>query len=85
MLTTNTSDDSAEENRIEASMNKILCMSFDLNTWTSKFVVTHGDKSIDVSLAAQGYISTFPFEISPTQQIEYSWTNYCFDENLFLC
>ncbi len=74
MLTTNTSDDSVQENCIEASMSKILCMSSDLNTWTSKFVVTHGDKSIDVSLAAQGCISTFPFEISPTQKIEYSWT-----------
>ncbi len=36
MLTTNTSDDSVQENRIEASMNRILCMSSDLNTWTSK-------------------------------------------------
>jgi hypothetical protein len=56
MLTTNTSDDSVQENCIEASMNKILPMSSDLNTWTSTFVVTHGDKSIDVSLAAQGYV-----------------------------
>jgi hypothetical protein len=70
MLTTNTSDDSVQENCIEASsINKILCMSSDLNTWTSKFVVTHGDKSIDVSSAAQGYISTFPFGISPTQKM----------------
>jgi hypothetical protein len=53
-----------------------------MNTWISKFVVTHGDKSIDVSLAAQGHISTFPSGISPTQRIEYSWTKYCFDENL---
>ncbi len=83
MLTTNTSYDSVQENCIEASMNKNLHMSSDLNTWTSKFVVTHGDKSIDVSSAAQGYISTFPFGISPTQKIEYSWTKYCFDENLF--
>jgi hypothetical protein len=83
MLTTNTSDDSVQENHIEASMNKILCMSSDLNTLTSKFVVTHGDKSIDVSLAAQGNISTFPFGISPTQKNDYSWTKYCFDENLF--
>ncbi len=64
-------------------MNKILCMSSNLNTWTSKLVVTHGDKSVDVSLAAQGYISTFPFGLSPTPKIEYSWTKYCFDENLF--
>jgi hypothetical protein len=85
MLTTNTSDDSVQENCIEASMNKILHMSSNLNTWTAKFVVTHGDKSIDVSLAAQGYISTFPFGISPTQKNEYSWTKYCFDENLFFC
>jgi hypothetical protein len=43
-----------------------------LNTWTSKFVVTHGDKSIDVSSAAKGHISAFPSGISPTQRIEYS-------------
>jgi hypothetical protein len=79
MLTTNTSDDSVQENCMEASINKILCMSSDLNTWISKFVVTHGDKSINVSLAAQGYISS---ESPPPQKNEYSWTKYCFDENL---
>jgi hypothetical protein len=36
MLTTNTSDDSVQENCMEASMKKILRMSSDLNTWTSK-------------------------------------------------
>jgi hypothetical protein len=83
MLSTNTSNHNVPENCIEASINKILCMSSDLNTWISKFVVTHGDKSIDVSLAAKGHISSFPSEISPTQRIEYSSTKYCFDENLF--
>jgi hypothetical protein len=83
MLSTNTSNHNVPENCIEASINKILCMSSDLNTWTSKFVVTHGDKSIGVSLAAQGHISSFPSGISPTQRIEYSLTKYCFDENLF--
>jgi hypothetical protein len=83
MLSTNTSNHNVPENCIEASINKILRMSSDLNTWTSKFVVTHGDKSIDVSLAAKGKISSFPSGISPTQRIEYSSTKYCFDENLF--
>jgi hypothetical protein len=84
MLSTNTSNHNVPENCIEASINKILHKSSDLNTWTSKFVVTHGDKSIDVSLAAKGHISSFPSGISPTQKNEYSWTKYCFDENLFL-
>jgi hypothetical protein len=86
MLSTNTSNhnDNVPENCIEASINKILRMSFDLNTWTSKIVVTHGDKSINVSLAAKGHISSFPSGTSPTQRIEYSSTKYCFDENLFL-
>jgi hypothetical protein len=69
---------------MEASINKILCMSSNLNAWTSKFVVTHGVKSIDVSFAAKGHISSFLSGISPTQRIDYSWTKYCFDENLFL-
>jgi hypothetical protein len=70
MLSTNTSNHNVPENQIKASINKILCMSSDLNTWTSKFVVTHGDKSINVSLAAKGHISSFPSGISPTQRIE---------------
>jgi hypothetical protein len=83
MLSTNTSNHNVPENCIEASINKFLRMDSDLNTWTSTFVVTHGDKSIDVSLAAKGHISSFPSLISPTQRIEYSLTKYCFDENLF--
>jgi hypothetical protein len=83
MLSTNTSNHNVPENCIEASINKIFCMSSDLNTWSSKFVVTYGDKSINVSLAATGHISSFPSGISPTQRIEYSSTKYCFDENLF--
>jgi hypothetical protein len=40
------------ENRIETSVSKLLCLTSDLNTWTSNFVVHHGDQSIDVSSAA---------------------------------
>jgi hypothetical protein len=53
-------ESSIPENRIEASVNNLLRLTSDLNTWTSKFVVTHGDQSIDVSSAAQGALSSSP-------------------------
>ena len=36
------------DNRIVASVNNLLRLTSDLNSWTSKFVITHGDQSIDV-------------------------------------
>jgi hypothetical protein len=54
-----------------------------LNTWTSKFVITHGDQSIDVSCAAQGALSSSPSGVYPDQIIQYPFTKYYFDENMF--
>ena len=60
------------DNRILVSVKNLLRLTSDLNTWTSKFVITHSDQSIDVSCAAQGlYLLQYPF------------TKYYFDENLF--
>ncbi len=69
MVTNNASNHNVPENCIEASINKIPHMSSDLNTWTSKFVVTHGDKSINVSLAAQGHILLFLLESPPPKEL----------------
>ncbi len=47
----------ASDNCIVSSVNNLLCLTSDLNSWTSKFVIAHGDQSIDVSSAAQGDLS----------------------------
>jgi hypothetical protein len=54
-----------------------------VNTWTSKFVITHGDQSIDDSCAAQGALSSSPSGIYPDQNIQYPFTKYSFNENMF--
>ena len=68
------------DNRIVASVNNLLRLTSDLNSWTSKFVITHGDQSIDVSSAAQGALSSSPSGIHPHQNIPYPSTKYCFDD-----
>jgi hypothetical protein len=73
----------ASDNRIVASINNILRLISDLNSWTSKFVITHSDQSIDVSSAAQGDLSSSPSGIYPHQNIPYPSTKYCFDDNFF--
>jgi hypothetical protein len=74
---------SIPENRIVASVNNLLCLTSDLNSWTSKFVTTHGDQIIDVSSAAQGDVSSSPSGICPPQNITYPRTKYYFDDNVF--
>jgi hypothetical protein len=71
------------DNRIVASVNNLLRLTSDLNSWTSKFVITHGDQSIDVSSAAQGDLSSSPSGIHPHQNIPYPYTKYCFDDKIF--
>ena len=72
------------ENRIEASVFNLLRLTSDLNTWTSNFVVPHGDQSIDVSSAAQGALSSSPLSGAlPPQSMQYPCAKYYFDENLF--
>jgi hypothetical protein len=73
----------ASDNHIVASVNNLLCLPSDLNSWTSKFVITHGDQSIDVSSAAQGDLSSSPSGIHPHQNIPYPSTKYSFDDNFF--
>ncbi len=64
-------ESSTPENCIVVSVNKLLRLTLDLNTWTSKFVITHVDQSIDVSCAAQGALSSSPSGIYPDQNIQY--------------
>ncbi len=74
----------ATDNCIIASVNNLLHLTSDFNSWTSKFVITHGDQSIDVSSAAQGALSPSPSGIYPHQNIPYPSTKYCFDDKFFL-
>jgi len=62
-------ESSIPENRIVASVNILLRLAPDLNCWSFKFVISHGDQSIDVSAAAQGALSSSPFGIYPLQNI----------------
>ena len=72
------------ENRTETSVSNLLCLTSDLNTWTSNFVVPHGDQSIDVSSAAQGALSSSPLSGAfPHQTMQYPCAKYYFDENHF--
>ena len=65
-----------------ASVNILLCLASDLNTWSSEFVISHGDQSIDVSSAAQGALYSSPSGVYPHQNIEYPLTKYHFDEQI---
>ena len=70
---------------METTVSNLLRLTSNLNTWTSNFVVTHGDQSIDVSAAAKGPLSLSPPSGAfPPQQIAYPGTKYHFDENLFV-
>jgi hypothetical protein len=68
------------DNCIVVSVKNLLRLTSDLNTWSSKFVITHGDQSIHVSCAAQGALSSSPSGIYPDQNIQYPFTKYYFDE-----
>ena len=74
---------SIPENCMVATVNNLLRLTSDLNSWTSKFVITNGDQSIDVSSAAQGALSSSPSGVYPHQNIPYPCTKYYLDENIF--
>jgi hypothetical protein len=69
-------------NRIVASVKNLLHLTSDMNSWSSKFVVTHGNTTIDVFSATLGLPSS-PSDIFPPQNISYPSTTYYFDDNLF--
>ncbi len=66
-------ESSIPENRIVASVNILLRLAPDLNCWSSKFVISHGDQSIE------GALSSSPSGIYPHQNIEYPFTKYHYD------
>ena len=77
-------ESSIPENRIVASVNNLLCLTSYLNSWTSYFLVTHGDQSIYVSSAAQRALSSSsPSGVYQQQNIQYPCTKFYFDENQF--
>ena len=57
---------SIPENRMVSSVNNLLGLTSDLNSWTSKLVITHGYQSLDISSAAQGSSSvvTISYQLS---------------------
>ncbi len=71
---------SIPENRMVTSINNLLRLTSDLNSWSSKMVISHGDQSLDISSATQGSLSSTPIGVFPLQNIPYPGTKYCFDE-----
>jgi hypothetical protein len=65
------------------SINNLLRLTSDLNSWSSNMVISHGDQSLDISSAAQGALSSPPIGVFPLQNIPYPGTKYFFDENLY--
>jgi hypothetical protein len=64
---------SIPENRMVTSINNLLHLTSDLNSWLSKMVISHGDQSLDISSAAQGSLSSTP--IGFFQQCDAQETN----------
>ena len=75
---------SIPENRMVTSINNLLRLTSDLNSWSSNMVISHRDQSLDISSAAQGSLSSTPIGVFPLQNIPYPGTKYCFDDNIFL-
>jgi hypothetical protein len=73
-------ESSIPENCIVASVSNLLRLTSGLNCWTSNFVMTHGDQSIDVFSAAQGALSSSPSGTYPHQIIQCPCTKYYFDD-----
>jgi hypothetical protein len=57
---------SIHENRMVTSINNLLRLTSDLNSWSSKMVISHGDQSLDISSAAQGSLSSTPIAVFST-------------------
>jgi hypothetical protein len=73
---------SVDQHAISSVSNNILCLSKQLNTWSSKFIVTHNGQSIDISSVAMGKSSTGPCGV-PLQDIRFPCTVYQFDEKKY--
>jgi hypothetical protein len=57
---------SIPENHMVTSINNLLRLTSDLNSWSSKMVISHGDQSLDISSAAQGSLSSTPIGVFST-------------------
>ena len=73
---------SIPENCMVATVNNLLRLTSDLNSWTSKLWLLT-EINIDVSSAAQGALSSSPSGVYPHQNIPYPCIKYYFDENIF--
>jgi hypothetical protein len=71
------------ESRLVTSINNLLRLTSDMNSWSSKMVISHRGQSLIISSAAQGSLSSTPIDVFPPQNIPYPGTKYCFDENIF--
>ncbi len=56
-------------NSIVSLRQKIVHLTENLNSWSSTMIVPHGDQYVDISSAAQGFLSTAPAGIFPPQEI----------------
>ncbi len=81
-ITSAMSTESSPSNHLLGLSSNLLRLTADLKSWSSKFIVMHGDKLLDISSAAQGSESIIPCGIHP-QKLPYPQTSYCFDDNYF--
>ncbi len=76
------STESSPSNHLSGLSSNLLRLTAGLKSWSSNFVVMHGDKLLDISSAAQGSESIIPCGIH-SQKLPYPQTSYCFDVNHF--
>ena len=76
------STESSPSNHLSGLSSNLHRLTADLKSWSSKFVVMHGDQLLDISSAAHGPESIFPCGIH-SQTLPYPQASYCFDVNQF--
>jgi hypothetical protein len=81
-ITSAMSSESSPSNHLLGLSSILLQFTADLKPWSSKFVVLHGDKLLDISSASLGSESIIACGIHP-QKLPYPQILYCFDDNHF--
>jgi hypothetical protein len=81
-ITSAMSTESSPSNHLLGLSSNLLRLTAELKSWSSKFVVMHGDQLLDISSAARGSESINPCGIHP-QKLPYPQTSYCFNGNHF--
>jgi hypothetical protein len=76
------STESSPSNHLSGLSSNLLQMTAYLKSWSSKFVVLHGDTLLDTSSVVQGSESFILCGIY-SHKLPYLQTLYCFDDNHF--